>query len=438
MEENEKLQENEVLSKKDKLKKIFTDKNFVLRILSFLCALLLWFYVSEVESPTAEKTFESVSVTVKNKDVLLSETELSLISDAIYETNIVLSGKKRTLNKVDYDNISASVDLSRLTEAGIHELSINVVPPSGTNVVSVNPRYITVSVDKTIASTFDIVPDVNYNNLPSDYTLGDCVITDSQSKVITSVTVSGPETEIQKIDKVVARVDFGSINGSVEAKTALTLLDLYGEEITGDNIRLSNSSVKVKQPVYVTKTLPLRVAQAGTTFSDNQISFNITPSRVEVKGDPKILSELDSIQLDPINEKAIGETLTTTVNSLIKLPDGLELLTLQNTATITAKLRNVKCHELTVTPDSIKVNNLPENMDIEFHDIDSKIIVINSSNKDITLDDISLSLDLSTYSSTGLYTVFLTPSFKEELSYAYLPYANFSVTFELTEKDGAK
>ena len=436
MEENEKM-EDTAQQEIGRFKKIFSDKNFPLRIISFLCALLLWFYVSEVESPTSEKTFEGINVTIKNKDVLFSETELSLISDALFDANIVLAGKKSTLNKVDYEDIEASVDISKITEAGIHELSINVIPPSNTRVVSVNPKYVTLSVDKSTAVSFDIECDISYSNLPSNYSLGECVISDNQSKPITSVTVSGPATVIEKIDKVVAKLDFGSIRSSVEAKTDLILLDYYGGEIPTESVRLSVSSVKVTQPVYITKTLPLTISQANSTFSNEQISFNITPSRVEVKGDPKILEELSSIQLDAINERAIGETLTTTVNSLIKLPEGLELVTQQNTATITARLKNVNCHELQITDEDIKVTNIPDNMKINFHNFDSKIIVINSTNKEVTLNDLNLTLDLSTYSNTGLYTVFLTPTFKKETSWAYLPYANFSVTFELEKKAGA-
>lgn len=433
MEEKDKPSEKETLSKKEAIKKFFSDKNIWTRIISFLCALLLWFYVSEVESPTSEKSFEAITVNVKNRDVLLNETELSLISDALFDVEIVLSGKKSTLSKVDYESISATIDLSKLKEAGVYELPVSVVPPAGTSVVSVNPKYITVAIDKTVATSFDIEVDPRYT-LPSNYTLGDCIIYDSQLKTITSVTVSGPATETAKIDKVVAEIDFGTISGSVEATSELILKDHYGETISNDNIKLSTKSVKVKLPVYTTKTLPLSASQANGTFASSQISFNITPSRVEVKGDPKILEEMNSIPLDPINERAIGETMSTTVTTLIKLPEGLELVASQNTATITAKLKNVKCQELSVTSKNISVVNLPDDMEIKFRDVDSNIIVMNSSSKEVEINDILLSLDLSTYSTSGLYTVFLTPSFEKDISWAYLPYPNFSVTFELTGK----
>lgn len=411
------------------------NKSLIWRFVSLLCAILLWFYVSAVESPTSEKNFDSVAITLRNKDVLLTETDLSVISDAIYEADIVLSGKKSTLNKIDYEDIVATVDLSKLTEAGSHELSVSVTAPSGTTVVSTNPRYITVAIDKTVAKSFDIEPEISYNNLPSSYEMGECVVTDSQAKAVTSVTVSGPATEVERIDKVVARVDFGSLTSSVEAKTNLVCLDYYGEEISNTNVRLTPQSVIVKQPIYVTKKLNLTVSQANNTFTDSQISFKIRPSSVEVKGDPKILEELNEITLDPINERSIGEALTTTVNSLIKLPEGLELVSMQNTATITASLRNVKCHYLKVSPENLKIVNMPDFLNIEFEEIDWTLVVINASNKSVSLDDIELELDLANFISSGIYTVNLSPKFKESTAYAYFPYdSGYEVSFELTKK----
>ncbi|MBE6701609.1 MAG: hypothetical protein E7582_06965 [Ruminococcaceae bacterium] len=413
-------------------------KTLIVRLFSIFCAVLLWFYVSEVESPASEKNFDSVSINLKNKDVLMSGTELSVISDALYETDIVLSGKKSILNKIDSEDISASVDLSKITEAGTHELVITVTPPTGSKVVSTNPRYVTVTVDKTVSKPFEITTDVRYSNLPSTYTLGDTVVLDSQSKVITTVTVSGPETEIERIDSVVAKVDFGSLQSSVEAKTSLILLDMYGEEIESPNLKLNVPSVIVKQPVYITKTLPLSVSQAYNTFSKSQITFNVNPSKVEVKGDPKVLESLDSIALDPVNERQIGEALTMTVTSLIKLPDGMELIGAQNTATVTAKVKNVKCQYIDIKPSNFTIINKASNLDIKFDDIKWKLIIINSSNKNITLDDLDLTLDFDSYLSPGLYTINFVPQFKEDIDFAYSPNLTYTVSFELTQKEGAK
>lgn len=422
------------MEEKNKKPGSFFNRSLGLRIVSLFCAIFLWFYVSEVESPTSEKSIDSVAVSLRNKDIMMNETGLSVISDAIYETNIVLSGKKSTLNKIDYEDIKATVDMSKLTESGTHELPITVVAPAGTTVSSVNPRYITVTIDKTIAKPIEIETDIYYS---TTYEIGDPIITDAQSKALTDVTVTGPATEVNRVHSVVARVDFGVIRSEVEAKTDLICLDINGEEISETNIKLTPQSVVIRQPVYMTKTLPLTASQANNTFANNQISFKVKPSTIDVKGDPKILEELDEIRLDPINERVvIGEALTNTVNSLIKLPENIELLGMQNTATITVNVKNVKKHNFNITPENITVTNLPDFLDIKFEDFNENILIINASDKPLTMQDIKLELDLTNYLSSGIYTAIIVPEFVDDsITYAYFPYeSGYSVNFELIAK----
>ena len=419
-----------------KKKKSFFDASLVLKIISLLCAILLWFYVSEVESPTSEKKIEAVTVTLRNKDILMTETGLSVLSDSLYDTNVVLSGKKSTLNKINYEDITATVDLSKLSEPGTYELQINVVAPQGTSVVSTNPRFITVSIDKTISHPFDIETKLSYS---TTYEMGECIITDSQSKPISAVTVSGPATDIARIDKVVAKADFGTINSSVKAKTDLVCLDINGEEITSTSIKLTPNSVIINQPVYMTKKLPLTASQANNTFTSTQISFKVKPASIEVKGDPKVLRELSEITLDPIDEQSvIGEGLINSVNSLIKLPDGVELLGMQNTATITVSVKNVKKHYLFITPEDLNVIGLPDFLDVEFDEPSWQFLIINSSDREFTAEDLDLTVDLSTFGTEGNYidAVTLTPKFKDNPSYAYITgNTSYALSFKLSNKD---
>ena len=420
----------------EKKQKKFFDTSLILKIVSLLCAILLWFYVSEVESPTSEKKIEAVAVTLRNKDIMTSETGLSVLSDTLYDTNIVLSGKKSTLNKINYEDITATVDLSKLTEPGTYELPISVVAPQGTSLVSTNPRFITVSVDKTVALPFNVETILSYS---TTYEMGECTITDAQARPISAVTVSGPASDIERVDKVVAKADFGTITSSVKAKTNLVCLDINGDEITNSSIKLTPDSVIINQPVYMTKNLPLKAVQAQNTFANNQISFNVKPSSVEVKGDPKVLRELTEITLDPIDEQSvIGEGLINTVNSLIKLPEEVELIGMQNTATITVSVKNVKKHYLTITPENLKITGLPSNLAIEFEDESWQFLIINASDKELTVDDLDLTLDLSLFVSAGKYkdAVTLSPKFKENLSYAYITdNKSRTISFSLVEKD---
>ncbi len=427
-EEKEIKSENTGISEKSK-----KTRNMILRIGSLICALLLWIYVSEVESPTSENTYD-VSLTVENRDVLRRDHELALITTAEFSTDVVLSGKKSTLYQIKSDDIKAYIDLGKITEAGEHELEIQFVCPDGTSFVSCNPQHATVKVDKTLTVEFPVEADVTYSNLPSAYTLGECVITDSASREIKTVSVSGPKSEIDTIAKISARADFGNVSSSVETKTDLIMYDNLGEQIVSSNLKLSVDTVKVKLPVYMQKILKLTVEQAYNTFSDKQIMLRVSPSTIAVMGDPKILSEMESVALDPINEKSIGTNLTTTVNTLINLPEGIEITSDLSTANITATLINVDKNTIDFPTSSISLKNLASGLKCSLEKEELELIAINSTDTPIGEKDVTVSLDLTNYTEAGTYTANASASVIDRINYAYIVLKDYPVTFTISEK----
>ncbi len=409
-------------------------KKLIIFICSVVCSVFLWMYVTSVESPTYEASFTNVSVTYENRDVLRRDYELSLLTTAEYTTDIKLSGKKSTFNKIDPSDIKAYIDLSAITEAGTYELPITVSAPDGTSVKEYEPHLATVVVDKTVTVEFPIEASVTYSNLPSAYSVGDYIITDSSSKEIKKVYVSGPKSEIDSIAKIVATVDFGPVDSSVETKTNLVMYDNLGEGIVSPNLKLSVDSVKVKLPVFMQKILRLTVEQAYNTFADNQIIFKVSPSTIAVSGDPKVLSEMDTLSLDPINEKSIGANYTTTVNTLINLPDGITITSGISTAKITATLVNVARNTVTVPTSSISLKNFDDNLVCKFEDEEITLTAINSTDSPIDEKDVTVSLDMTNYTEPGTYTASVTASTIDRINHAYVVSQDYSVTFTVSEK----
>ncbi len=417
-----------------KTKKITKTRDIIFRIGSLICAVLLWMYVSEVDSPTSEKSFPDVQVSVENRDVLRRDYELSLITSVDFKTDIVLAGKKSSLKQIDHSEIKAYIDLATINEAGEYDVEIKLVTPDGTSLVSCNPQYATVTVDKTITAEFPIEADITYSNLPSAYTLGDCIITDASSREIKTVSVSGPKGEIDAIEKICAKADFGNISQSVETKTNLVMYDNLGQEIISSNLKLGTTSVKLKLPVYMQKILTLSVEQAYNTFTEKQIYFKISPSTIAVTGDPKILADLEKLTLDPINEKTIGNSLTTTVNTIINLPDGIETTNGQSTANITATLFSVHKNTISFPTSSIALKNIPEKMKCEFEQEHVTLNAINSTDTPIDEKDLTVSLDLSNYTTAGTYTESVTATVIDRINHAYVVMKDYPVTFTLSEK----
>jgi YbbR domain-containing protein len=396
--------------------------------------LFLWIYVSSVESPTSETSYTDVAVAFEGRDVLRRDYELSLITTADFTTEVKLSGKKSVLNQIERSDIKAYIDLSSITEAGKYDLPIQISAPDGTAVSSYSPHQATVVIDKNVTVEFPIEANITYSNLPSAYTLGECVITDTSSREIKTVWVSGPKSEIDSIHKICATADFGDVESSVETKTNLVMYNNLGEGIISPNLKLSVDSVKVKLPVYMQKILKLSVEQAYNTFSDDQIIFRVSPSTIAVSGDPKVLTEMDTVSLAPINEKTIGTSYTTTVNTLINLPEGMTITSNVSTARITATLVGVNKNTVTVPASSISVKNLKNGLKCRFNSDKIVLTAINSSDTQIDEKDVTLTLDMTNYTEPGTYTHNVSASVIDRINHAYIVADDYPVTFTISEK----
>ena len=426
-------EEKNISEKENDSKKITNSRTLALRIGSLICALLLWMYVSEIESPTAEETFSDVVVTVENRDVLRRDHELAMITTAQFKVDVVLSGKRSTLNHIKNEDIKAYIDLGKTNKAGEQDIEIQILCPDGTKLVTSSPQHATVMIDKTVTEEFPIVPKLLYSN-PSAYTLGEPIITDSSARKIETVSVSGPKTEIDRIFEIRAEADFGNLDWSKESSTSLVMYDNLGQEITSSNLKLSTETVKIKQPVYTQKLLKLSVEQAHNTFAENQIVFNVSPSTIAVSGDPKLLSEMDSITIYTVNERNIGTSLTDSFNIPINLPDGIEITSDKSMANVKVTLINVKKERISLDTSSIVKKNLGENLVCTFEDKSIEANVINANNTPVNKEGLIAELDLTSYTAPGTYTANVKVNVLEKINDAFVVAEDYPVTFTINEK----
>ncbi len=408
-------------------------RNRIIAVVSVFCAMFLWIYVTAVESPTSETSFSEVAVSFDGRDILRRDYDLTLITSADFSADIVLSGKKSTLNQVEHSEIKAYVDLSKIVDAGEYELPIRITAPSGTKLVSCNPQYVTVFVDTTITREFDIEIDKRYSSLHETYTMGECIITDSSSKEIKTVSVSGPKNEIEHIAKIGATVDFGDIEGSVETKTSLVIYNNLGEGIISSNLKLSVDSVKIKLPVTTTKEVTLTTSQLFSTFSDNQIKFNINPKKITIEGDPKVVSSIDTLSLNPINEKTADEHGTLNVSSTINLPDGVAILGDITVADISVRISAHK-DRVTIPTEIIKLENRSAEFNYSFKEENFTAIGLNSTTSPLDYNDIAASVDVSGITEEGTYTVDVKVTTLDGIRHAYIVSNDYELTLKVENK----
>ena len=148
-------------------------------LLSILIATSIWMYVRAGEDPEMEHRVRGISVTTVGDRVLENQ---GLMIDAISHNTVSLTwkGSWRDIGSLDKNNVSVSVDVSRITQPGTYELDYvpNYPPHIATSAISLQegqPQKISVTVSEIYSQTFPIQPLLK-GSVASGYQAGEFIV----------------------------------------------------------------------------------------------------------------------------------------------------------------------------------------------------------------------------------------------------------------------
>ena len=395
---------------------------FTLKVLSLIIAILIWLLVRNVDDPIVVRTFYEIPVSIENASYLAENLEIPLLVDGKDTVKVRVKGARSVVSKLKKEDIKAVADMTQIISKDTTPIMVPV-EVTGTGIsdsdITVRPRNIQVdiekqkSVEKTIAvSTGDTQPD-------KDYEIGNLKANPEK------VTISGPETIINKIDKVVALIDVtGRKESNIEIKSQLKIYDknldelspkqleyLNIKEISDNTIRIQAQFWKVKQNVKI------KAEYSGEPKRGYEVdSINLVPDTISVAGTDEALKKLEQEgNTLEIPGKYIDVTDKTgdfeqNIDLSELLPEDLKLVRDLNSSVIaTVKILPYNSRDYEVSVTKIEADNKAEDLDLVFQD---EQITIRAKAKEQDLDSLSaaniqVQIDLSGYGE-GEYEVPVT------------------------------
>lgn len=395
---------------------------FTLKVLSLIIAILIWLLVRNVDDPIVVRTFYEIPVSIENASYLAENLEIPLLVDGKDTVKVRVKGARSVVSKLKKEDIKAVADMTQIISKDTTPIMVPV-EVTGTGIsdsdITVRPRNIQVdiekqkSVEKTIAvSTGDTQPD-------KDYEIGNLKANPEK------VTISGPETIINKIDKVVALIDVtGRKESNIEIKSQLKIYDknldelspkqleyLNIKEISDNTIRIQAQFWKVKQNVKI------KAEYSGEPKRGYEVdSINLVPDTISVAGTDEALKKLEQEgNTLEIPGKYIDVTDKTgdfeqNIDLSELLPEDLKLVRDLNSSVIaTVKILPYNSRDYEVSVTQIEADNKAEDLDLVFQD---EQITIRAKAKEQDLDSLSVAniqvqIDLNGYGE-GEYEVPVT------------------------------
>ena len=383
MSDNEKNLPTADASKGDYQVKESRNEKLIAKILCVLAAIILWFYVVMTDTTTDEKVFSGISVDIRGRDRIEDTLGLTIISGYDLTVDVTVKGPRVDINRLTVDDVKAYIDMKTVDGAGEYTLPIRTSLPNGITAGSLSANYMTVYVDKrtTISVPVKIVTS---QVIEADFTMG------TPEPSIETVNVSGPEEVLRTIDHAEASFDLGRVSKTLISTGKLTLVDANGNEINDPYVRLQTSEVTVRFPVYIYRDFDLKVDTKYGYYDSTNSRITISPASIQVRGDPDVISSMDSVSLGQIDEKKITGDETKTM--AIMLPDGVENLSGTTTATVTITQIGTTTKKLNVTdinvvnPNGLEYTLERNSLTVTFRGTKTMLDMLSSRNVSLTLD----------------------------------------------------
>ena len=288
------------------------DKNWQLKIICFLLAIVLWFVIINEQNPLSEGSY-TVPITVEN---LNSQYITSNVPKTVY---VLLSGPRNTIINVGPSDIKAYIDLSDVQE-GTVDVPIHVEIPSGTELKKQSMTSTKITVDVYTVKEFKLTPHIVGNLDEKDFI--------SELKIVPEkVVVSGARRLIQQVNQAVIEVPVNQRNGDFALMAPIHLYDAEGSPVEGLEMTPWQSNVKVTiGHDAMSKSVPLNVNITGQTATK---TLTIQPTSIQIRGSADTLRNISSIDLPDINvenmkEEKSWKVIIPPVDGINMYPDEVE------------------------------------------------------------------------------------------------------------------
>ena len=361
------------------------NKRFTL-VLAFLIAVALWAYVLGEVDPERRITIRNVPIVYTN-EAALEDAGLVITSADHDKVDVSFSARRSIANKISEDDFRAIVNLSGLTR-GDNVVELSVTRPSSITLDSISPQYITITTENSVSVEKEI--EIVYSNQVANK---EPMITQLSTE---TVTVSGAESAVNKVDRVVADVDSSRITEESNAITvALVALDEEGEEVT--EAHLSETNVTVTAIMMNTKKVSLSVPVKGMESGSITRTIDV-PEEVTIKGPSETLEWIDSVECKEIDLTDVY--VDSTIDLEPVLPYGVQLAYESIDPEMRVKVFNASEVSFEFDETDITVTGVNENTTVTIEDVSIVVTAKGtlSAIGSLTKDDLIITADV-----TGLY-----------------------------------
>ena len=325
--------------------KIIRSKTFYI-VISCIASVILWMYVASYENTTQTVTLTGLEVKYIGGEDILQDRNLLVTDKDVQDVTLTLLVKRSLVSQLTNDTVHVSVDLRDIRSSGdydrVYTISYDNVDEEDVIVTRRVPEYMKVKIDR-----MDVNPEVVVRGV-FDGTVAEGYMREPIIYYPETIEVSGPESVISQIAYAKVVIDREELTRTVSGVVEFVLVDSDGQPIESPEITTSVDEIQYTIPIVMMKDVGLTVnlLSGGGATEDNAV-VRIDPPTISITGDAELLSSINQIQLGTIDLASFAQSTTETF--AIILPNGVNNLSGEKEATVTASIKGLDTKRIITT-----------------------------------------------------------------------------------------
>lgn len=333
-------------------------RNIGVKILSVVLAILLWLVITNMNDPVLYRDFHDVPVLIKNENLIKNPRQ----SYEIIEGEMVdfkVKARRSIIENLSKSDFEVVADFAHLSN--VNSVSISITPKRYKDEIEIidkgDIQHMIVSIEKLSSKQFQLNI-VTKGEVEEGYYLG------PKSAVPVMIEITGPESRLDKIKKVIVEVDVNGASKSFKRLAQPILLDEEGNEIENTRLALSDNRFEVDIVIYQVKEIGLKVTTTGQPANGYVMTgIEYQPKTIEIAAKDSILKNIDSLEV-PRDITNATDNIEEFIELQEWLDEGVYLVESDATASVKITIEKLETKEISIWPNDIELKNKSDSLEV--------------------------------------------------------------------------
>ena len=385
-------------------------QNMTLKMASLAGAIIIWLIIMNINDPVVTRIIYDVPVNVVNTSYIESMGLSYKISDGYDTIAVTVRGNRSLVESLTASRFNVTADLTQIISLETDPVMVPLTvycPSISSENLTASPRNINIDIEEMVSKEFVINATEAGTTPANGFEVGEMTVEPE------TVTIRGPGTLIDKIERVNAIVDVTGIRTDKDIEPVIRITDKNGEQITDTqmsylSMNVTEEEMNVHVTVYAVRSgVSLKVETSGEPASGYTVgNIAVTPSTLSVVGSRAVLDMLEqngnviTITADSglvdVTDKVSDVSVKIDIRHI--LPEGLSLASqISTTAVVSVQILPANSRSVTVETRNIDLSGLADGYSCVFESSSLEIKIQGSPEilGGLSASDLRASVDLS-------------------------------------------